>query len=112
MRMDDNSFDRLYEIFRKKMHEVYMKNYKKDAFYDSVPDAFNAWQMYLRESLSLEVPEAYPGEKPGIVKDENSKSWIRVMNPSNGTSYGHEFIVVPFELAEKMLALGEAPDSL
>lgn len=105
-----NSLHQLYAIFRRKMHEVYRENSKPEPFRDFMPTEFNAWQKYLRESLSLEIVDAQPGEKMEVFRDKNRKVWAKILNPSNGPSYGHECIMVPGDLAQKALVLDDLPD--
>lgn len=100
----------LYGVFRKKMHEVYRKNHKPHSIGDSMPQQFNAWQDYLRNSLSLSVVDADPGEKMDVVVDKGKKAWAKILNPSNGASFSHECILVPEDLAKKALVLGDLPD--
>lgn len=108
--MSRDKLANLYGIFRKKMHEVYRKNRKHDPFNDSMPQEFNAWQDYLRNSLSLSVVDAEHGEDMDLVVDKSKKVWAKILNPSNGASFSHECILVPEELAEKALVLGDLPD--
>lgn len=112
MKWDDKTLNRLYQVFRGRMHEVYRKNRKPDPFGDSMTVEFNAWQLYLRESLSLEVVDEAPGDRPGVVRDRDGGCKVKIVNPSNGASYGNEFILVPAGLAEKALTLGGLPDKL
>ena len=112
MKMDSKSVDVLYEIFRKKMHDVYVNNYSHDPFSDAMTKEFNAWQKYLRESLSLEVVDAEPGEKTGFVWDKDRNCKVKIMNPSNGSPHAKEYILVPSDLAEKALVLGSLPEEL
>lgn len=110
--MDQKSLDVLYGIFRAKMLEVYRENYKPDPFGDSMVVEFNAWQRYLRDSLSLEVVDAEPGDKPGFVWHKDKSFKVRIKNPSNGASFSHEFILVPSDLAEKALVMGGLPEEI
>jgi hypothetical protein len=112
MKLDSKSVDVLHDIFRKKMHDIYVRNYKPDPFLDTMPTEFNAWQKYLRESLSLEVIDAEPGEKTGFVWDKDRNCKVKIMNPSNGASFSKEYILVPSDLAEKALVLGSLPEEL
>jgi hypothetical protein len=112
MNLNSKSLDTLYELFRKKMHDVYVENHKPDPFRENMPTEFNAWQKYLRESLSLEVLDAEPGEKTGFVWDKERNCKVKIMNPSNGSPYGKEYILIPSDLAEKMLVLGRLPEEL
>lgn len=111
MKIDDK-LPELYGIFRKKMHEVYRENHKISLFGGLMPTEYNAWQDYLRNSLSLEVLDADPNEKMEIVRGKDKKVWAKILNPSNGASYSHEYILVPEDLAEKALVLGELPERL
>jgi hypothetical protein len=109
---DEESLSRLYGIFREKMHEVYRRNHKVDPFSKSLTTEFNAWQTYLRDSLKLEVADAWANDLTSVCYDKSLGCWIRLMNPSNGTSHSHEFMIVPMDLAEKIITLGELPDEL
>jgi hypothetical protein len=102
----------LYGIFRRKMHEVYRENHKPNPFADLMPSEFNAWQDYLRNSLSLEVVDADPNEEMEVFRSKDKKVWAKILNPSNGASYSHECILVPEDLAEKALVLDELPDRI
>lgn len=112
MKLDESSLSNLYAIFRRKMHEVFRTNYKSDIFGNSMVTEFNAWQNYLRDSLRLEVVDAEPGDEQCVVKCKNSKLAAKIMNPSNGGYHGNECIIVPSDLAEKVLVLGDLPDEL
>lgn len=112
LNLDSESLDKLYGIFRGKMHEVFGKNYKQKILGDSRLESFNAWQVYLRESLSLEVRDAEPGEMQGLVWDRHKKCMVKIMNPSNGTLNQRECVIMPSEFAEKALALGGLPESV
>jgi len=109
---DEESLSRLYGIFREKMHEVYRRNHKVDPFSKSLATEFNAWQAYLRDSLKLEVADAWANDLTSVCHDKSLGCWVRLMNPSNGTSHSHEFMIVPMDLAEKIIALGELPEEL
>jgi hypothetical protein len=110
--LNEASLIRLYGLFREKMHEVYRKSYAPNPWEDSMSEEYNAWQKYLRTSLALEVRDAEPGDRTEVFKDKNSDCWVRVMNPSNGTSFGHEYIVLPMDVAEKALMLGGLPEDM
>jgi hypothetical protein len=112
VKLDSKSMDVLYEIFRKKMHDIYVNNYSPDPFSDAMTKEFNAWQKYLRESLALEVIDAEPGERTGFVWDKDRNCKVKIMNPSNGASFSKEYILVPSDLAEKTLVLGSLPETL
>lgn len=112
MKFDSKSIDALYSIFRKKMHDVYRKNCKPEIFGNAMVTEFNAWQGYLRDSLKLEVVDAEIGEKTGFVWDKDRNCKVKIMNPSNGSSHGHECILVPSDLAEKALVLGSLPEEM
>jgi len=109
---DDSSLLRLYGIFREKMHDIYRKNYMPNPFSEAMSAEYNAWQYYLRNSLSLEVRDASANQKSEVLREEGSECRVRVLNPSNGTSFGHEYIVVPEELARKVIVMGGLPDEL
>lgn len=100
----------LYSVFRKKMHEVYRRNHKTELFGDRMPTEFNAWQSYLREGLALEVVDADPGERMEVFRGKDKKVWAKILNPSNGAAISHECIIVPEDLAQKALVLGDLPD--
>jgi hypothetical protein len=110
--LDQDSIEKLYAIFRKKMQDVYRKNHKPDPFGRSMTTEFNAWQGFLRNSLKLEVVDTDNNFAWGLSVDKNGKVTVKIPNPSNGASYGYENIMVPSDLAEKTLALGDLPDEL
>lgn len=110
--LNDAAADKLYMIFRNKMQEVYRKNYKPDPFGKSMTTEFNAWQDFLRNSLRLEVVDADSSPARGPIVDRKGSIIVEIPNPSNGASFGFEYIVVPGDLAEKALALGDLPDKL
>lgn len=112
MNFTDECVDRIYQMFRRKMHDVYRKNYKVEVFSHAMISEFNAWQAYLRDSLRLAVADAEPGDKSEVVKSRDSKIFVKIMNPSNGGTHGHEFILVPEDLASRILVLGELPEEL
>lgn len=112
MNLDSESLDKLYEIFRGKMHELFGKNYRRKILGDCTLESFNAWQIYLRESLLLEVRDAEPGELQGLVWDKHKKCVVKIMNPSNGTLNQRECVIMQSEFAEKVLALGGLPESM
>lgn len=109
-----NTGDKLYMIFRRKMMEVYQKNYKPDPFGKSMTTEFNAWQDFLRNSLRLEVIDVDPSSAmiEERLVDKQGKVTVKIPNPSNGASFGHECILVPSDLADKALALGDLPNQL
>lgn len=109
---DESSLARLYGIFREKMHEVYRRNYMPNPFSDAMSVEFNAWQSYLRDSLSLDVRDADPSQKNEVLSENGSTCTVRVLNPSNGAAFGHEYIVISEDMARKILALGGLPDQL
>jgi hypothetical protein len=110
--MNDQQVEKLYEMFRRKMHDVYIKNHKPDCFSDLMIPEYNAWQSYLRNALSMEVVDIEDGYKQGIVGLRGEPVGVRIQNPSNGSGFAREFIIVPLDFAEKALVLGELPDSL
>ena len=110
--LNSKSIDVLQRIFREKMLDVYRDNYNPDAFGDTLIAEFNAWQRYLRESLKLEVVDAEPGEKTGFVWDKDRNCRVKIMNPSNGASFGHECILMPSDFAEKALVMGGLPERM
>jgi len=112
LKIDDRSVDRLYEIFRRKMTEVYSQNFHPDPFGDMMAREFNAWQKYLRESLSLDVIDVDHGDRPGLVSSPRGGKAVRILNPSNGASFSHELIVLPLDFAEKVLLLGGLPEEI
>ena len=112
MNFSEECVDKIYQIFRRKMHDVYRKNYKVEVFGNSMIAEFNAWQSYLRESLRLVVLDAEPGDRSEVVRTRDSKAFIKVMNPSNGGSHGHEYILVPEDLASRILVLDELPEEI
>lgn len=113
MKWDDNDLDVLYDVFRAKMHEVYRKNRKIDIFGDAMTTEFNAWQDYLRNSLNLLVKDHEVGvDRQELVTDKERKVWVKILNPSNGSAYSNEMILVPKDLAEKIMVLGQLPESL
>lgn len=112
MKFDEECVNKIYQIFRRKMHDVYRKNYKVEVFGNSMITEFNAWQSYLRDSLRLAVLDAEPGDRSEVHRSRDSKVFVKVMNPSNGGLHGHECIMVPEELASRILVLGELPEEL
>lgn len=105
--------DKLYMVFRKKMQEVYRKNHKPDPFGDSMTKEFNAWQSFLRNSLKLEVVDVdNPNWLWDKIVDKEGNVTIKIPNPSNGAAISRESILVPSDLAQKALALGDLPDEL
>lgn len=113
MKWDDDDLDGLYEAFRAKMHEVYRTNRKTDIFGDAMTTEFNAWQAYLRNSLKLNVKDREVGiDRPELVTDKERNVWVKIFNPSNGSAHGNEVILVPKDLAEKIMVLGSLPEEL
>lgn len=112
MKWDEDSVAKVYEVFRAKMHEVYRKNRKVDPFGNSMAPEFNAWQDYLRNSLKLEVVDVDNfSDMWGRAVGEDGRVAVKIPNPSNGSNYGRESILVPQDLAEKATVLGDLPDS-
>jgi hypothetical protein len=58
---------KLHELFRRKKEEIYERNAQPNPFGDRQLVEFNAWQDYLRSTLSLEVIDIEEGERPGLV---------------------------------------------
>ena len=109
---DGSGTDKLYMIFRNKIHEVYRKNHTPDPFGRTMTTEFNAWQGFLRNSLKLEVVDDEFQSSPGRIVDKNGRVTIKIPNPSNGADYSHESILVPSDLANKALTLGDLPDDI
>lgn len=109
---DDESLSKLYDIFRRRMLEVYSENYAPNPWSKGMPAEFNAWQKYLREKLSFEVLDVSDNDVNEVVTDKGGNCWVKVMNPSNGSKFSRECIVVPADIAEKALALGCLPANL
>lgn len=107
--MNDEIIQKLQELFHRKMEEVYKENARVDPFSDAQIFEFNAWQDFLRNSLSLEVDDIEDGDTPGIVMLGGREVAVRILNPSNATKYSHEFIIVPLDLAERCLMLQWIP---
>lgn len=112
MTLDSKSIDALHRIFREKMLEVYRENYKEQYFSNLMTNEFNAWQRYLRESLKLEVAEAGPDDRSCLVWDKDRNCSVKLMNPSNGASFGNEFIIMSSDFAEKALVMGGLPERM
>jgi hypothetical protein len=110
--LNQDSIEKLYSIFRRKLQEVYRRNHKPDPFGRTMTSEFNAWQGFLRNSLKLEVEETDRSRLGEINVDKKGEVTVKIPNPSNGMLYGYENIVVPSDLAEKILALGDIPDEL
>lgn len=108
--MNDKHVAKLEELFCRKMEEVYEKNYNPESFGDTKIAEFNAWQSFLRSSLSLEVVDIEEGEQPGFMRRDGKVAALRIRNPSNPTVYGREFIIVPCELADRCLVLDWIPN--
>lgn len=108
--MNDEHVAKLEELFRRKMEEVYEKNYNPESFGDTKIAEFNAWQSFLRSSLSLEVVDTEEGEQPGFMRVSGQVAAMRIPNPTNRTGHGREFIIVPYELGEKCLTLDWIPE--
>jgi hypothetical protein len=112
VKIDDRSMERIYHVFRRKMMEVYRGNFEPDPFGNSMILEFNAWQSYLRDSLSLNVVDIELGDSPGLADSPTMGRVLRIENPSNGTGHSKEFIVIPLDLAEKIILLDALPDRL
>lgn len=112
MNLDGRSIDILQRIFREKMLDVYSKNYNPNSFGDKMIAEYNAWQSYLRDGLQMEVLDAQPGETSGLVRDDNKNRKVKIMNPSNGASFGQECILMTADFAEKALVLGGLPERI
>ena len=108
--LTDEHVMKLYELFCRKLEEVYKKNACKDLFGSNKIVAFNAWQTFLRSSLSLEVVDIEEGEQPGFMRIGGQSAAMRIPNPSNKTGLGREFIIVPLEFAERSLMLDWIPE--
>jgi hypothetical protein len=106
----DTVIDKLHDVFQKKMHDVYSKNRLFDSGEKPSINEYNAWQRYIRDSLSLEVEDIEEGEWPGLARLNGRVVGIRIPNPGNAAKYSREFIIVPLEMAEKALVLGGLPD--
>jgi hypothetical protein len=102
---------KLHELFRRKKEEIYERNAYPTPFVDRQLVEFNAWQNYLRSTLSLDVIDIEEGEKPGFFK-QDGVPMVRIENPSNGIGYSREFIVVPYWAAFNCLAHDFIPDDL
>ena len=103
--LTDEHVMKLNELVFRKLEEVYKKNACKDLFGSNKIVAFNAWQTFLRSSLSLEVVDIEEGEQPGFMRIGGQSAAMRIPNPSNKTGLGREFIIVPLEFAEHALML-------
>jgi len=112
MELDVKSIDELCHLFRDKMHDIYRKNNKKKVLFPNYISEYNAWQNYLRENLKLEVVEVIGPVKTGFIKNKDLEIWIKIMNPSNASGYGQEYIIIPEDIAEKILLLKGLPDKL
>ncbi len=104
--------DKLHEVFRKKMDDVFAANHHVDPFSKLRAVEFNAWQTYLRDALLLEVIDAGYGDEPEVTRCGGELVKVRILNPSNGLGYGREFILVPVDLAMKAVMLGGLPDKV
>ena len=103
--LTDEHVMKLYELFCRKLEEVYKKNPCSYPFDDKKIFKYNAWQSFLRSSLSLVVIDIQAGKKPGIDWQRGKPFAVWIPNPSNGTGLGREFIIVPLEFAEHALML-------
>jgi hypothetical protein len=108
--LTDEHVKKLYRLFCRKLEEVYEKNACPDPFGGKQIVEFNAWQTFLRSSLSLEVVDIEEGEQPGFMRIGGQFAAIRISNPSNETGLGREFIIVPLEFAERSLVLDGIPE--
>lgn len=108
--MNDQHVASLQQLFGRKMEEVYEKNHTPDHFGNSRIAEFNAWQQFLRSYLSLEVVDIEEGERPGFVRLGGQVVGMRIMNPSNATGHSREFIIVPYDFAERCLMTGWIPN--
>lgn len=109
--MNDQHLKKLYRMFSKKMKEVYEKNYNPESFGEKRIPEFNAWQTFLRSSLSMEVVDIQEGEKPGFMRIGGEVAAMRIPNPSNKHGFSREFIIVPCEFGDRCLTLEWIPDS-
>lgn len=110
--MNDEMIRKLHDVFARKMQEVYEKNPCPDPFRDQKIHEFNAWQNYLNNTLSLEVVDVEEGGQAGLVRLGGGARVVRIMNPSNAVGRSREFIVIPYEIAERILVLEWIPDDL
>ena len=110
--MEEKLAAKLHEIFHRKMQEVYETNACPDPFGGRQIAEFNAWQEYLRSKPFLEVVDIEEGEKPGFVRLKGQVVGIRFANPSNAPGYSKEFVIVPVEIADRILTLEFIPDEV
>lgn len=109
--MNDMHVAKLEELFCRKMEQVYEKNHTHSWSGDRKITEFNAWQTFLRSSLSLEVVDIENGERPGFMRIGGKVAGVRITNPSNTTGLSREFIIVPYDFAKRCLTLQWIPDS-
>lgn len=110
--MNDEMVRKLHDIFSRKMEEVYEKTNRRRTVGSPSLEEFNAWQNHLNNTLSLRVIDIEEGGRPGVVRLRGGAKVVRIMNPSNAAGRGREFIVIPYEAAEKILMFGWIPDDL
>jgi hypothetical protein len=110
--MNDVMVRKLRDLFASKMQEVCTKVNPAGHGGKLSPEEYNAWHNYLNNTLSLEVVDVEEGGQPGVYRLSGQAKVVRIMNPSNAVGMGNEFIVIPYEIAEKILVLGWFPDDL
>lgn len=110
--MNDELIRKLHAIFARKMDEIFAKHARPNIFWNDNIHEFNAWQNYLNNTLSLEVVDIEVGGQPGVAMLGGRAKVVRIMNPSNAVGRSREFIVIPYEIAEKILMFEWIPDDL
>jgi len=110
--MNDVMVRKLYDLFSNRMQEVRAKVSPGSRGGNLSLEEFNAWQNYLNNTLSLEVVDIEEGGRPGVYRLGGLKKVVRIRNPSNTVGKSREFIVIPYEIAERILVCGWFPDDL
>jgi hypothetical protein len=110
--MNDRMVQKLHGLFSSKMQEIFEKTTPGRHGEEVSLEEFNAWQDYLNNTLSLEVVDIEQGGQPGVYRIDRLVKVVRIMNPSNAVERSSEFIVIPYEIAEKILIFGWIPDDL